>query len=37
MRINIENLDFAVIGLVIVTALLIGGLIIYVWVTDEDR
>jgi hypothetical protein len=37
MNIHWENLDFAVIGLVLVTALAVGGLIIYVWLTDEDR
>tara|TARA_R100001443_G_scaffold96236_1_gene103032 strand:+ start:433 stop:546 length:114 start_codon:yes stop_codon:yes gene_type:complete len=37
MNIHWENLDFAVIAVTLVGALLVGGLIIYVWLTDEDR
>jgi hypothetical protein len=37
MRINLENVDFAVVAMTLAGALLVGGLIIYVWLTDSDR
>tara|TARA_R100000700_G_C3062841_1_gene76776 strand:- start:22 stop:135 length:114 start_codon:yes stop_codon:yes gene_type:complete len=37
MRINLENVDFAVVAVTLAGALLVGGLIIYVWLTDKDR
>ena len=37
MNIHLENIDFAVVAVTLAGALLVGGLIIYVWITDEDR
>jgi len=37
MQIHLENVDFAVVAVTLAGALLVGGLIIYVWLTDKDR
>lgn len=37
MQINLENVDFAVVTVTLVCALAVGCLIIYVWVTDQDK
>jgi len=37
MNIHLENVDIAVVAVTLAGALLVGGLIIYVWITDEDR
>tara|TARA_R100000995_G_C3447684_1_gene106502 strand:- start:580 stop:693 length:114 start_codon:yes stop_codon:yes gene_type:complete len=37
MNVHLENVDFVLLGFTLFSALLIGGFIIYIWISDQEK